>query len=123
MKLEVIDVVYLAFAAVFVVAGVFMAYAMFGKLEKMESYLGRSRIIDDVNRRVLGTGLLGRQIRLGMITGCLIHPRLYVNRGLLEPADLAEFPKGLKILAVLPLLCIAGSVAAMWILIAFGPDL
>jgi hypothetical protein len=120
MNLEVIAGLYLAFAAVCVIASVFIAYAMFGKLEKMESYLSRSKIIYDVNRRVLGTGLLGRQLRFGMISGCFIYPRFWVSRGLLDPTELSDFPKGLKLLAVLPLICFTASMAAMWILIGLG---
>jgi len=116
MTLGVIDGVYLVCAGVFLGAVGFMAYAMFGKLETMEGYLSRSRIMHDVNYRVSGTGLFGRQIRLGMIAGCLLQPRLYIKRGLLEPADLVEFPTGLRLLAVLPLSIGLASMAAMWIL-------
>jgi hypothetical protein len=86
------------------------------KLEKMEAFLSRSKYIRDNNSRLLWAGYYGRLARMGNVSGCLLFPRFWIKRGLLDPADLAEFPKGLKLLAVVPLVTAGVSFAALLIL-------
>lgn len=120
MSTQVLDLVYVAFFLAFVISGCAIIYASHAKLEKMEGFLSRSKYINDLNPRLVWAGYYGRIGRLGHVAGCLIRPQFWIKRGLLDPADVADFPKGLKLLAVVPIVAGTFCFAAMGIMIGLG---
>lgn len=116
MTIKLIDALRMAVFTVFIINGFVIFYAVHFKLVGMEALLRRSRYVQDINTRLLWAGYYGRLIRMGTVSGCLLFAPFWVRRGLLDPADLAEFPKGLKLLAVVPLVVVMVGFAAMWIL-------
>lgn len=120
MNSQAVDLVYLSFFAIFAISGVVMIYVSHFKLKKMEACLSRSRNIKDVHQRLCWAGFWGRSWRLGMVAGYTIYPKFWVKRGLIDPDDLADFPKSLKLLAVLPMAANAFCFVAMGIMIALS---
>jgi hypothetical protein len=116
MKLQPIDAARMAAFAIFFINGCVMLYISHVKVERMEAFLSRSKYIQDVNSRLRWFGLYGRLVRMGIVSGCLLYPRFWLNRGLLDTADVTEFPKGLRGLAVVPLVIAVSCFAAMSIL-------
>lgn len=116
MKMETNQIVGFVVFAVFIINSCVGLYASHSKLEKMEAYLIRSKYIRDINLRLLGTGYYGRLTRFGNVAGCLLFPQFWIRRGLLDPEDVAYFPKGLRLLAVVPLVTTALCFAALGVL-------
>ena len=116
MKLQLIDVLRLALLGVFVVNFCVIIYVSHFKLERLESLLSRSRYVQGLNPRLRWAGYYGRLMRMGSVSVCLLFPRLWLRRGLLDSADLAGFPKGLRLLVVVPLVTAIAGFAAIFLL-------
>lgn len=113
MKLQLIDVLRLALLGVFAVNFCVIIYVSHFKLERLESLLSRSRYVQGLNPRLRWAGYYGRLMRMGSVSMCLLFPRLWLRRGLLDFADLAGFPKKLKLLVVGPLVTAVVSFLAL----------
>lgn len=103
MKLQLLDVLRLALLGGFAINFCMIIYVSHFKLERLESLLSRSRYVQDLKPRLRWAGYYGRLMRMGSVSMCLLFPRFWLRRGLLNSADLTEFPNGLKLLAVGPL--------------------
>jgi hypothetical protein len=81
----------------------FFLYASVTKLEAMEASLKECRLIVDINKRLLNSGILGRQCRLGMVCSCLLLSRIWIKKGLVDSREIGNFPLALKCWALIPM--------------------
>lgn len=73
-----------------------MTIFCYQKIEIIESYLNDCRCISDA-RRMWGDGIIGRQMRMNMVTVVLTFPRLMHHRGDISKDANLRVPRHLRI--------------------------
>lgn len=72
-------------------------------VDAIEACFPNSLYIEHNRNNWSWAGLQGKVTRMGNIGMVLIVPRIYVRRGLVDPREISELPKGYKLLLVVPL--------------------
>jgi len=68
--------------------------------ERFESHLKNCTFVNDKKRTFQHAGLLGKLMRTGLISLIMAVPRVFTRRNLIDPAEVARFPVGMKRLLV-----------------------
>lgn len=97
--------VYPGFIALLILAPMMLAmivqcYIAHAYTERFESHLKNCTFVNDNKRTFQHAGLLGKLMRTGLISLIMAVPRVFTRRNLIDPAEVARFPVGMKRLLV-----------------------
>ena len=81
-------------------AMIVQCYIAHAYTERFESHLKNCTFVNDNKRTFQHAGLLGKLMRTGLISMIVAVPRVFTRRNLIDPAEVARFPMGMKRLLV-----------------------
>ncbi|MNJ51128.1 hypothetical protein D3C77_464250 [compost metagenome] len=75
---------------------IWVGYVAHAYTEKAEAFLNNSSIIVGTRSMYSQAGLLGKVMRISILTMALIFKKAYIKKGLLDPDEVKRFPNDLK---------------------------